>query len=105
MKTQAKNIVKDTFRAEIERLKACTNNDYILAYLDHGLGIMFNGKEPRVCGLDMAETIVPEHSNMPEEAWAFTPIVVNGAGEQASIVQRQVAIRTEIEKLQGFLDA
>lgn len=91
-------------QSQIDSLRACTNNDFILAYPDTGLGIRFaEPGKPIACSLEMAESIVPEKNNMPEEAWAFTPIVENGAGEKARIMPRQRAIALHIPHLEDCI--
>lgn len=89
--------VIDNMNCRIELMEACTNNDYILAFAN-GLGIAFSKDgQPYACSLVDAEAIADD--NTPEEAWAFTPIVKNGAGEQAAVVRRQMAIRNELPSL------
>lgn len=103
-KVAAIETVTNTFRESIAEMKACTNNDYILAWVDIGLGVGFT-KDGKTFATTLvkAETIVPEVNNMPEEAWAFTPIVKNGHNQQASIVKRQFVIKKEIARLEQFI--
>jgi hypothetical protein len=78
------------------------NNGWILAY-PNGLGIRFVApNQPQACGLLHAEEIISEEqaAKMPEEAWAWTPIVKNGHGEQAQIIRRQAAIKRELASLE-----
>lgn len=94
MTKQLQQEILDTFTSGIAEIDACTNNDWVLAYPTYGIGIRFDDKnQPITTSIVRAETIVPEQNNMPEEAWAYTPIVKNGAGEQAKIMQRQEALR------------
>lgn len=95
--------VLNNIRANIADLKACDNNDYILAF-DNGLGIRFieDGHKPVPCSLDKADCIA--NDRMPEEAWAYIPNVSNGKGEKARVVRRQTAIAKELQVMQSTLD-
>lgn len=105
MTNQVLNDVLQTLRASRAALMACDNNDYILCF-PNGLGVRFlESGAPAVCDLDRAETIVAadKADKMPEEAWAFTPIVKNGAGEQARIMPRQTAIKKHLSELSELI--
>ncbi len=89
----------------ITQLKACTDDSYILAY-KNGLGIRFiEPGKPVVCALWVADAIMTQEQarKMPEEAWAFTPIVKNGANEQAELITRQAAIAREIKSVEEHI--
>lgn len=93
------------FSDNLAELQACTDDSYILAWAN-GLGVGFTADhKPFACSLTRAESIVTQEQAraMPEDAWAFTPIVVNGAGERASLVTRQGAIAKEIEKVKDLI--
>jgi len=94
-----------TFQENIDRLTACTDDSYILAW-DNGLGVRFvEPGKPVACSLWAADAIVTQQQadKMPEDAWAFTPIVRNGNGEQAKLVTRQAAIARELEEARQHL--
>ncbi len=95
------NEVLAKFRENLAALRACTLDDYILLF-DNGLAIRFNAQgNPVACQIQDAEPVGTH--DMPEEAWAYTPIVKNGAGEQAKVVQRQLAIKREAAALEGHI--
>ena len=73
-------------------LEAVTSTDYILAY-DTGIAIGFaaDNHTPHSTTIIKATTIGTD--KMPEEAWAFTPIIKNGHNEQAKVVRRDLAAK------------
>lgn len=78
-----------------------TDQVSILAW-DNGLCVGFTADfKPFPCNVLEAEIVgTPE---MPEEAWAFTPIVKNGHNEQAKVASRQKIIAREIARYQGLI--
>lgn len=94
------------YEEHIARLEACTDDSYVLAF-ENGLGIRYPAPgQPAACALWMADAIVTREqaAKMPEEAWAFTPSVRNGAGEQAELMPRQVAIAREIASCKSQIE-
>ncbi len=73
-------------------LEAVTANDFILAY-DTGIAIGFgeDNSTPHTTTIIKAATVGT--IDMPEDAWAYTPIVKNGHNEQAKVVRRDVAAK------------
>lgn len=70
--------------------------DYVLAW-PTGLGIGFKEAEGEyyVCGALFAEVVATQA--MPEEAWAYVPIITNGAGERAQCVPRPQALQWALD--------
>lgn len=103
-KTQAQAEMIALLNDSLAKLNACKDNSYVLAY-DNGLGICFNGSQPIACALWAADAIVTEEQagRMPEEAWAYTPIVKNGAGVQARLIPRQQAIAREVTNIRDLI--
>ena len=90
------------FIQSAEELEAITARDYILAW-DNGLAVRLDegNTNGRVTNIENATQIVSEEQarTMPEEAWAFTPIVRNGHNEQAKIVTRFAAAQRQAAEL------
>lgn len=93
---QARAELVATFDASIATITAAIADakpsDYVLAW-PSGLGIAFKdeGRDPYVCGALYAEVV--GDAAMPEEAWAFMPIITNGKGERAQCVPRPTALQ------------
>lgn len=100
--TAIRNQILNNVRENIAELENCKNDDFILAF-DNGLGVRFLEDEhtPAITTLDRAECIGT--LDMPEEAWAYTPIIKNGAGEQARVIRRQAAIAAHLPTLRDLL--
>lgn len=97
--------VIDTLQQAVDEMRACTDNGYILAW-DYGMGVAFTegqGRDckPYACGLHMAHVVA--NDDMPEEAWAYVPIVTNGHGVRATLTRRQKAMAAEIAKLEKII--
>lgn len=92
---EAQASIMATFDSNIAEAEAALavadRNEYVIAW-PNGLGVVFptDGTEPYAAGVRFATTVAT--IDMPEEAWAFTPIVRNGSGEQASCVSRHQAL-------------
>jgi hypothetical protein len=83
----------------VEGLPCC--EDLILAW-GNGLAVKFYepGKPSAVHALH-AECIVSKEqaAKMPEEAWAYIPIVRNGHGEKAALMSRGAVLAKEKAKV------
>lgn len=78
-----------------------TASGYVLAW-PTGLAIAYDANDkPFVTGVVHASVIVTEEQarTMPEEAWAYTPQIVNGAGEKAQIVPHKLAIQWALDSV------
>lgn len=73
----------------------------ILAW-DNGLCVGFKDGKSFACNILVADVVGTPA--MPEEAWAFTPIIVNGHNERAQVVRRQAEITRQISRLEGHLE-
>lgn len=75
-----------------EALATASASDYVLAW-PTGVGIAFKegDREAFACGVLYAEVVAT--TAMPEEAWAYVPIVTNGKGERAQCVPRPTALQ------------
>lgn len=93
---------KKVLRKQITEAEQCTKDDYILAYVNHQLGIRFNDRnQPTVCSIADASSM--GDNNQPEEAWSYVPTVVNKSGEKAKLVIRQNLLAKDIEKMKQHL--
>ena len=99
---QARAELVATFDASIATITAAmataSASDYVLAW-PSGLGIAFKagGLDPYVCGALYAEVV--GNAAMPEEAWAFMPIITNGKGERAQCVPRPTALQWALDNV------
>jgi len=85
----------------LEENRADTRKDYILRF-PSGFSIKFDDKgEPMVTNAAGADTIAT--ADMPEEAWAFIPVVRNGKGETAEIIRRDGAIEKDNAALEELI--
>jgi len=96
--------IRKVFEESIAELRAALNpadRSYIMAW-DNGLGVGFvEGKNPYACGLLNAEVF--DLINMPEEAQAYMPNIVNGNKEPAMIPPRQRVLARELARLEEIL--
>jgi hypothetical protein len=92
-------------RTKLAALNACTDNAWVLAF-DNGLGVKLSTElhDPRcsACCITLASEVATD--DMPEEAWAYTPIIINGANEQAKVRRRQEVIAEERGRIEQALD-
>jgi hypothetical protein len=98
------NEVIEALKAGLAELKALepVAKDYILAW-DNGLGVKFRQPmKPVAVTIQAAEIVAYE--DMPEEAFAYVPQVLNGHGEQAKLVLQKVAVQAEIKKLEKMIE-
>lgn len=107
---EARAEVTRVFTKGIADLQPYVNDeDYILCWMDSGLAVKFVGEgddeHPVVCNIADASIVVTKEqaAKMPEDAWAHTPIVKNGAGKQASIVTRKKAVEVHIPRLEDAM--
>lgn len=73
---------------------ALTASGQILGWPGLGIGVRFEGKEPRATGVLHADVIVTaeQAQTMPEEAWAYIPVIVNGAGQRAVLMDHKATL-------------
>lgn len=78
------------------KLATASATDYVLAW-PSGLGMAFKneGRDGYVVGVVHAEIVATQ--DMPEEAWAYTPQVVNGNGEKAQCVPFPTALQWALD--------
>lgn len=95
------------FEQAIAELEANTNNDYVLVF-DNGIAVcpIENGKIAQGnAGNIQAVMTAEEAAKMPEEAWAFTPIIKNGHNQQAKIMPRQQAIKQAVANYRKLIES
>lgn len=99
---QARAELVATFDESIAKITAAmaaaSASDYVLAW-PSGLGIGFKQAEGEyyVCGALYAEVVAT--TAMPEEAWAYVPIITNGAGDRAQCVPRPQALQWALDNV------
>lgn len=92
----ARDEVIATLTASRDRLRACMNDDFILAWFN-GLGVAFSRS-----GEAIAVHLDNAFGSVESAAFNYTT-VRNGNGEIAQPIRRQVAISLELEKLDEFI--
>ena len=99
------NEVLSILQSNLEAVKAAISTDdgrgYILAW-DNGIGVRFVDHKPRPCTVEHATVVATQ--DMPEDAWAWTPNVVDGHGRRASVIRRRDALQREADALAELIE-